>query len=203
MAYKARLVKKERFNNLSEGGIVRELPIYQIKGKKYFLDNRLGEYRNVNDPSDIMKVENVTLEDLEKPSYQNAKKYDVYADPSHAWAKVKLSELKRLGIADKITPYSYQRGNYVYLEEDNDLTLFINAKKEKGEEVSFNEHTGDKSSKIRSYPPYKYQTEEEEKETERLREDLLNSRAYDWSEKAKRKIKNASRETLLYWKEKN
>jgi len=43
-----------------------------------------------------------------KPTIKETK-YDIYSDPAHAWMKVELSELKRLGIADKVTPYSYQR----------------------------------------------------------------------------------------------
>ena len=33
------------------------------------------------------------------------KKITVYNDPGHAWAAVKLAELRELGIADKISAY--------------------------------------------------------------------------------------------------
>lgn len=33
----------------------RQLPIYKIKGKLYFRDARLGEYRNVKNPFDVIK----------------------------------------------------------------------------------------------------------------------------------------------------
>jgi hypothetical protein len=46
---------------------VTELPIYQIKGKQYFRDARLGEYRNVKDPSDRMPIDDVPNEMLERP----------------------------------------------------------------------------------------------------------------------------------------
>ena len=39
-----------------------------------------------------------------------------YIDPGHSWVKVKRSVLHRLGIAYKVSPYSYQRNDYVYLE---------------------------------------------------------------------------------------
>lgn len=81
-------------------------------------------------------------------------KITIYADPGHAWAKVKLSKLYRLGIADKVSPYSYMRGEYAYLEEDADLSLLISALKEKGIEFSFDEKHTNKQSKIRSYYPY-------------------------------------------------
>lgn len=48
-----------------------------------------------------------------------------YEDPGHGWLKVLRKHIEALGIADKITPYSYQRGEYVYLEEDGDLSLFM------------------------------------------------------------------------------
>ena len=49
---------------------MNELPIYKIKGKFYFLDKRLCEYRNMNNPSDKLDyndfssvLENWTKED--------------------------------------------------------------------------------------------------------------------------------------------
>jgi hypothetical protein len=45
---------------------VVELPIYQIDGKKYYRDVRLGEYRNVKDPSDKLDI-NIPNSMLEKP----------------------------------------------------------------------------------------------------------------------------------------
>ena len=49
------------------------------------------------------------------------------SDPGHGWAKVKRSELVKLGIIGEISYYSYQRGEYVYLEEDCDLSKYIAA----------------------------------------------------------------------------
>ena len=51
----------------------------------------------------------------------------IFADDGHAWLKVKKSVLFDLGIAEKITQYSYQYGEYAYLEEDADLSTFVNA----------------------------------------------------------------------------
>ena len=41
--------------------------------------------------------------------------FDVYEDAGHAWMKVKKDLLHKMGIADKITAYSYERGEYAYL----------------------------------------------------------------------------------------
>lgn len=81
------------------------------------------------------------------------KTYDFYSDPSHGWLKVDFSELERLGIANKISTCSYTRGITVYLEEDMDMTTFINAVGK--ENIKIREHRANKSSKIRSYASYK------------------------------------------------
>lgn len=50
-----------------------------------------------------------------------------FEDAGHGWLGVKRAELQQLGILDKITHYSYQRGNMVYLEEDCDLSTYHDA----------------------------------------------------------------------------
>ena len=77
-----------------------------------------------------------------------------YADPGHAWAKVKISYLVKIGIADKISIYSYERGEYAYLEEDSDLSLLVDRLKELGIEPVFKGSTVNRRSKIRSYNCY-------------------------------------------------
>lgn len=76
---------------------------------------------------------------------------NIYEDPGHGWAKVKKDLLVKLGIADQITCFSYQRGDYVYLEEDMDLGTLLGALKNRGVSVKFREFHTNKSSKIRSY----------------------------------------------------
>lgn len=80
--------------------------------------------------------------------------YDIYSDPGHAWIKVTIAELERLGIEKNISPYSYILGDYAFLEEDCDFATFVDAKKAAGEEltaVNFNtlpvEHQ-------ENHPPY-------------------------------------------------
>lgn len=77
-----------------------------------------------------------------------------YSDPGHGWGVVKRSQLVKYGLTDKITPYSYQRGDSVYLEEDLDLMVFVKAVRASGKEVKFQEYTTDRQSKIRSYNRY-------------------------------------------------
>lgn len=53
--------------------------------------------------------------------------YTFVEDSGHGWLKVPHSELRRLGIADSISPCSYSNGDYAYLEEDLDAGVFIKA----------------------------------------------------------------------------
>ncbi len=81
-------------------------------------------------------------------------KIRVFADPGHAWARFPKKSLVKLGIADKITHYSYQRGDMAFLEEDCDLSLLVKTLRDQGCEVKFDETHTDRSSKIRSYAQY-------------------------------------------------
>jgi hypothetical protein len=66
-------------------------------------------------------------------------------DPGHAWLAVPKTLLAKLGIADGISPYSYQRGGVAYLEEDCDAPLFTQAARNAGIILKFQEimHRGD------------------------------------------------------------
>ena len=78
----------------------------------------------------------------------------VYNDPGHAWGAVKRSVLFDLGILKDISPYSYQRGKTVYLEEDCDLFKLQKALEQRGVLYTFIEKYTDKRSPIRSYQSY-------------------------------------------------
>lgn len=82
------------------------------------------------------------------------KTFNMISDPSHGWLKVPVAELERLGIQDNISTYSYVRGDMAYLEEDCDMTTFLNARKERGEETKIKESHGNKQSRIRGYKMY-------------------------------------------------
>lgn len=78
----------------------------------------------------------------------------VYSDPSHAWGKVKRNVLKNLDIEDKISPYSYQLRDNVYLEEDCDLGLLLQALHDNNTQVKFVEKNSNTVSRIRSYESF-------------------------------------------------
>jgi hypothetical protein len=79
-----------------------------------------------------------------------------YSDPGHAWLKAPRSYLNTLGIAGEITEYSYQKGEYVYLEEDLDASTFLNAARSCGWEVKIKESNArERLSLIRNYARYR------------------------------------------------
>jgi hypothetical protein len=78
-----------------------------------------------------------------------------YTDPGHGWLEVPRALLQELGIAEKISAYSYQRGETVFLEEDCDLSRFHQAMTNAGREyktVDINQARGD--SFVRSLASY-------------------------------------------------
>ncbi|NDH69772.1 MAG: hypothetical protein EBY22_18140 [Gammaproteobacteria bacterium] len=79
----------------------------------------------------------------------------VFADPGHAWARFPKAKLVQLGIADKISTYSYQNGTNAFLEEDCDLSVLVVALRDRGYEIKFNESHANKQSKIRGYATYR------------------------------------------------
>jgi hypothetical protein len=80
------------------------------------------------------------------------KMHKFYSDNGHGWLSVKRQKLIDLGILEKISSYSYQKGQTVYLEEDCDAALYMDAYKEKfGILPEYNEIIIDVLSPIRSY----------------------------------------------------
>jgi hypothetical protein len=58
--------------------------------------------------------------------------YTHTCDPGHGWLLVTRSDLAAVGLTESdITPYSYQSGGWLALEEDCDAGTFIEAYKAK------------------------------------------------------------------------
>ena len=82
--------------------------------------------------------------------------FDFYSDSGHGWLKVPKGLLSHFSITEKISSFSYQRGNFAYLEEDCDATTFCNAYESRnGCTPKFRFHNTDGRSKIRSYESYR------------------------------------------------
>ncbi len=74
--------------------------------------------------------------------------YVFHTDPGHAWLEVSRNELNASGVASKISRYSYERGDFVYLEEDCDMSLFLNTL---NRHFAFDERHIDDTHPIRNY----------------------------------------------------
>lgn len=74
----------------------------------------------------------------------------IYSDSGHGWGKVARKLIDQLQLS--ISSCSYQRGAYVYLEEDCDLSKFCVAY---DKPITFKELHTNKTSKIRGYESYR------------------------------------------------
>ena len=77
-----------------------------------------------------------------------------FQDPGHGWIATTRAMVQKLGIADKVSSYSYTDGDSVYLEEDCDAGLFVNALRATGEPVEIVESFSNSDSFIRRLPHY-------------------------------------------------
>jgi len=77
-----------------------------------------------------------------------------YSDAGHGWAKVHKEFLAKLGIENKITSYSYERGDYAYLEEDCDVSTLVKAAEAHDYKIMWQQQPQADRSRIRSYQPY-------------------------------------------------
>lgn len=76
----------------------------------------------------------------------------VFDDPGHAWLRIRKVDMQRLGIGSEITRYSYQKGQYAYLEEDQDAGVAIDKAASLGIPLVYGQsHYSPRSSTIRSY----------------------------------------------------
>ena len=124
-------------------------------------------------------------------------KLNYYSDPGHGWVKVPKKIIKELGIEDKISSYSYMKDDFVYLEEDGDLTLFCKTMEKMGKTVEFKESTSNKYSRIRKYHSYVNYTDQENNEIVDLKEKMILIK--NWSKQGLTMIKNAGLDDLKYW----
>ena len=88
-------------------------------------------------------------------------KYMFISDPGHGWLAVPATTIRKLGLAQDITCYSYvsDSGKTVYCEEDQDAGTVIKALREKGIEVKFREvNNAHNYSSVRNMRPYSPRT---------------------------------------------
>lgn len=78
-----------------------------------------------------------------------------YADPGHSWVKVPRKLLVKLGIAGEISSYSYQRGEFAFIEEDSDCNKLFEAAKAHGVVLEVKNQWTNRQSRIRNYFGYR------------------------------------------------
>lgn len=85
---------------------------------------------------------------------QNEMTFKHYFDPGHGWVAVERKLIEGLGLLNQISPYSFQSksGKTVYLEEDRDAALVVNALKTAGVNVLLESK---ETKSVRSYPRFK------------------------------------------------
>ena len=84
------------------------------------------------------------------------KTFALIQDPSHGWLRVPIVEFnKHPEIHAHVSEYSYQSDKFVFLEEDADMELFINARTAAGIVTKTLPYSNkSRQSKIRKYPAY-------------------------------------------------
>jgi hypothetical protein len=81
-------------------------------------------------------------------------KLTYHTDPAHGWLEVKRSDLIALGIEDKITGFSYEKGAKAYLEEDCDMPAYLHAALAAGWNATFEALHSNSDSFIRLLNAY-------------------------------------------------
>jgi len=74
----------------------------------------------------------------------------LHCDPGHSWGEIKMGDLP-LKLRKKISPYSFVKGDSLFLEEDCDLGLAVDFYKESGVTFSVKSVIYNKDCKIRRY----------------------------------------------------
>lgn len=76
------------------------------------------------------------------------------SDPGHGWLSVTHELIRKLGVADKISGYSYMTNTRAYLEEDCDAGIVLDALKEADYEIKITESHTNNQSQVRSLGSY-------------------------------------------------
>ena len=82
-----------------------------------------------------------------------------HSDPKLGWGEVSREMVNQLGVENKISGRSFERGSKVYLEEDIDLRLFILAAEADGYEIEWVENMTNQPCFVRrllAYSPRTY-----------------------------------------------
>jgi len=73
-----------------------------------------------------------------------------HTDPAHGWLEVNRADLETLNIAHRISRFSYQKDDRVFLEEDADASDYLRAAGKKGWIITTTEKHTNHDSFIRN-----------------------------------------------------
>lgn len=73
-----------------------------------------------------------------------------FSDAGHGWLEVPKTLVRELGVWNKVSQFSFHRGEFAYLEEDCDAGLVMQALADKGIDFAFDE-IYQEDSPIRNY----------------------------------------------------
>ena len=82
-----------------------------------------------------------------------------FSDAGHGWLSCKIELINQLGLADKITRFSYINGKSVYLEEDCDAETLIVKLHELKMPFKIVAGKWQQYSRIRNFKPYQFRGE--------------------------------------------
>jgi len=85
---------------------------------------------------------------------KTTRKLTYHTDPAHGWIEVNRADLDALDIAHQVSRYSYERADRVYLEEDCDASLYMDAAKAAGWVITMTESFAPDNSPVRDFPRY-------------------------------------------------
>lgn len=148
--------------------------------------------------------------------FKSTRKRKFFTDGSHGWLKVSKKELEKYGIEKDISSFSFMKGEYAYLEEDSDLSLFVKALRDSDgvkegtpeykehaieyfQNITVSDTSRTRRSAIRGYERYEYRDAKEIARIEAMRSVLMGLK--NWNKQGIRMIKNGHKSDLEFWME--
>ena len=80
---------------------------------------------------------------------------DYIQDPGHGWISADRSMLARLDLLEHISPYSYQTGDLVWLEEDCDAAVLMDYLRKRGIDYDLIEVYTEFDAPVRKLPAWR------------------------------------------------
>ena len=76
------------------------------------------------------------------------------SDPGHGYLRVKLEDLVKYGVDKKISGFSFKSDRFAFLEEDLDMSTFLNALLDSGDTYDIKVSTTNNPASCRRLPRF-------------------------------------------------